>query len=222
MLDAIGEANPQFFTSLDLGKAFWQVPFSDSSKQKAAIITQNGIFEFQTMPFGLSGAPATFQSLMMKVLKAVVWKYALCYVDDVIIFSRNFKEHLKLIDKILKPIKNAGLNISPNKCKFAQQKVHYLGHILGRNGIETDERKVKKIKNLVPPKDQKGVKSLIGLTNYYKKYILRYSKICSPLFELLKKDKPFIWTGECQAALDKLKTALTTAPILAFPDMEKF
>ena len=221
MLDAIGEANPQFFTSLDLGKAFWQVPLSDSSKQKAAIITQNGIFEFQTMPFGLSGAPATFQSLMMKVLKGVAWKYALCYVDDVIIFSRNFEEHLKHIDEILNRIKNAGLKLSPNKCKFAQQKLHYLGHILSRNGIETDERKVEKIQNLVPPKDQKGVKSLLGLTNYYKKFILGYSKICSPLFELLKKDKPFIWTGECQAALDKLKTALTTAPILAFPDMEK-
>lgn len=177
MLDAIGEANPMYLSSLDLGKAFWQVPLSESSKHKAAIITQNGIYEFQTMPFGLSGAPASFQSLMMKVLKGVSWKFALCYVDDIIIFSKNFEEHLEHINEILKRIKSAGLKLSPSKCKFAQEKLHYLGHIISKSGIEADPRKVEKILNLVSPKDQKGVKSLLGLTNYYKNSYLDIVKI---------------------------------------------
>ena len=221
MLDAIGEAHPQFFTTLDLGKAFWQVPLSESSKEKAAIITQTGIYEFQTMPFGLAGAPATFQSLMMKVLKGVAWKFALCYVDDVIIYSKTFDEHLNHISEVFDRIRQARLKLSPNKCSFAKSKLRYLGHVISKSGIEADQNKVEKVRNLVPPKDQKGVKSLLGLTNYYKKFILGYSKICAPLFVLLKKDTTFVWSEKCQNALDTLKDALTTAPILAFPDMEK-
>ena len=109
------------------------------------------------MPFGLSGAPATFQSLMMKVLKRVTWKYALCYVDDVIIFSRTFDEHLSHIREILSRLRQAGLKLSPKKCKFAQKKLHYLGHILSKNGIEPDPGKIEKVLTSVPPKDEKGV-----------------------------------------------------------------
>ena len=221
MLDAIGEAHPQFFTTLDLGKAFWQVSLSESSKEKAAIITQTGIYEFQTMAFGLAGAPATFQSLMMKVLEGVAWKFALCYVDDVIIYSKTFDEHLNHISEVFDRIQQARLKLSSNKCSFAKSKLRYLGHIISKSGIEADQNKVEKVRNLVPPKDQKGVKSLLGLTNYYKKFILGYSKICAPLFELLKKDTTFVWSEKCQIALDTLKDALTTAPVLAFPDMEK-
>ena len=113
------------------------------------------------MPFGLSGAPATFQSLMMKVLKGVTWKYALCLVDDVIIFSRTFD--LSHIREILSRLRQAGLKLSPKKCKFASKKLHYLGHILSKNGIEPDPGKIEKVLTSVPPKDQKGVKSLLGL-----------------------------------------------------------
>lgn len=221
IFDAIGEANAHFFTSLDLGKAFWQVPLSDESKSRAAFITYDGIFEFQTMPFGLQGAPATFQHLMMKVLRGISWKYVLCYVDDVIIFSATFDDHLLHLEEVFKRLRNAGLKLSPNKCYFAQKKLHYLGHVISKSGIETDPKKVEKIQNLRAPKDQKGVKSLLGLTNYYKKFIAGYSKMCSPLFDLLKKGTPFVWSEECEKALMSLKQALTSSPILAFPDMNK-
>ena len=221
IFDAIGEANAQFFTSLDLGKAFWQVPLSEDSKSKAAFITYDGIFEFQTMPFGLSGAPSTFQHLMMRVLRGIAWKYVLCYVDDVIIFSSTFKEHINHLEEVFSRLREAGLKLSPTKCHFAQRNLHYLGHVLSKNGIQTDDQKVEKIQNLVAPKDQKGVKSLLGLTNYYKKFVSGYSKLCAPLFELLKKGVPFVWSQECENALSKLKQALTSAPILAFPNMNK-
>ena len=221
IFDAIGEANAHYFSSLDLGKAFWQVPLSEESKSRAAFITYDGIFEFQTMPFGLQGAPATFQHLMMKVLRGISWKYVLCYVDDVIIFSATFGDHLQHLEEVFKRLRNAGLKLSPNKCFFAQKKLHYLGHLIGKSGIETDPKKVEKIVNLRSPKDQKGIKSLLGLTNYYKKFIAGYSKICSPLFDLLKKGTPFVWSEDCEKALNTLKQAMTSAPILAFPDMNR-
>ena len=221
IFDAIGEANAQYFSSLDLGKAFWQVPLSEESKARAAFITYDGIFEFQTMPFGLSGAPATFQHLMMKVLRGISWKYVLCYVDDVIIFSSTFEDHLNNLEEVFKRLRNAGLKLSPNKCFFAQKKLHYLGHVLSKSGIETDPKKVEKILNLKAPKDPKGVKSLLGLTNYYKKFVEGYSQICSPLFNLLKKGTPFVWSKDCEDSLTTLKHALTSSPILSFPDMNK-
>ena len=114
------------------------------------------------MPFGLSGAPATFQSLMIKVLKGVAWKYALCYVNNVIIFSKNFKNHLKHITKIFRRLKQAGLKLSPSKCKFAK-KLHYLGHVLIKSGIKANPKKVKKVKNLVPQKIKKVLKIYLVL-----------------------------------------------------------
>ena len=221
IFDAIGEANAHYFSSLDLGTAFWQVPLSEESKERAAFITYDGIFEFQTMAFGLQGAPATFQNLMMKVLRGISWKYVLCYVDDVIIFSATFDDHLQHLEEVFSRLRNAGLKLSSDKCFFAQKKLHYLGHVISTAGIETDPRKVEKIVNLQALKDQKGVKSLLGLTNYYKKFIAGYSKICSPLFNLLKKGTPFIWSKECDEALTTLKHAMTSSPILAFPDMNK-
>ena len=219
IFDAIGEAKAQYFTSLDMGKAFWQVPLEEKSKKLAAFITYDGIYEFQTMAFGLSGATATFQMLMMKLLRNIAWKYVLCYVDDIIIFSSSFEDHLSHLEEVFKRLRDAGLKLSPKKCFFAKERLHYLGFILSKDGVEADPRKVEKIVNLKAPKNAKGVKSLLGLTGFYKKFIPQYSQICSPLFSLLKKNNKFVWSEDCQKSLDKLKLALTSAPVLAFPDM---
>ena len=188
---AIGELNAQFFSSLDLGKAFWQVPLDPDSREKSSFICAEGIFSFTKIPFGLSGAPATFQSLLMKVLSGISWKFALCYIDDVIIFSASFDDHLKHLNEVFERLRKAGLKLSPSKCYFAKQKLTYLGHIISKEGIQTDNKKVEKVKNLKSPKDQKGVKSLLGLTNYYKKFIKDYSNICAPFFQLLQKNTKF-------------------------------
>ena len=153
IFDAIGEANAQFFTSLDLGKVFWQVPLSDDSKSKAAFI----VFEFQTMPFGLCGVPSTFQHLMMKVLRGITWKYVLCYEDDVIIFSSTFEEHIQHLEEIFSRLQKAGLKLSPTRCHFAHKKLHYLGHVISKNGIETDQKKIETIQNLAAPKSFQSI-----------------------------------------------------------------
>ena len=167
IFDAIGEANAQYFTSLDMGKAFWQVPLEENSKKLAAFITDDGIYEFQTMPFGLSGATASFQMLMMKLLRNIAWKYVLYYVDDIIIFSSSFEDHLQHLEEVFRHLRDAGLKLSPKKCLFAKQKLHYLGFIISKDGIEADPKKVENILSLKPPKDAKGVKSLLGLKVFY-------------------------------------------------------
>ena len=103
------------------------------------------------------------------------------------IFSASFSDHLAHISEVFKRLRQAGLKLSPKKCHFAQKKLYYLGHVISKDGVEADQRKTEKINNLQPPKDAKGIKSLLGLTNYYKKFIQGYSKTCAPLFELLKK-----------------------------------
>lgn len=221
IFDAIGESNAQYFSSLDLGKAFWQVPLDPDSREKASFICAEGIFSFKKMPFGLSGAPATFQSLLMKVLRGISWKYVITYVDDVIIFSPTFERHCSDIQEVFNRLRKAGLKLSPGKCHFAKKKLNYLGHVISKEGIGPDPKKVEKIENLQAPTDQKGVKSLLGLVNWYKKFIPGYSKICAPLFQLLQKNTKFVWTEKCQNALDILKKLLCSSPILAFPDMNK-
>ena len=202
IFDAIGESNAKFFSSLDLGKAFWQVPLDPESREKSSFICAEGIFSFNKMPFGLNGSPATFQSLLMKVLSGISWKFALCYVDDVIIFSASFDDHLKHLNEVFDRLRKAGLKLSPSKCHFAKHKLTYLGHIISKEGIQADKKKIEKVQNLKSPKDQKGIKSLLGLTNYYKKFIKDYSKICAPFFQLLQKNAKFEWTEKCEESLN--------------------
>jgi hypothetical protein len=140
------------------------------------------------MPFGLQGATATFQMLMVKVLKCISWKYVLCYVDDVLIYSSTFEEHLEHLSEVFKRIRQAGLKLSPKKCFFAQKKIIYLGYVLSKDGIQTDVKKIENNQNLVAPKDRKGIKSLLRLTYYSQNIVAGFNKICAPIYELLKKD----------------------------------
>lgn len=113
----------------------YAIPLDPESREKASFICAEGIFPFRKMPFSLSGAPATFQSLLMKILSGISWKYILCYVDDVIIFLATFEEHLKHLLEVFSRLQQAGLKQSSNKSHFAQKKLHYLGHIISKDGI---------------------------------------------------------------------------------------
>ncbi len=126
---------PKYFTSADISKAYWQVPLDDDAKEKSAFITYNGIYSWNTMPFGLMNAPATFQSLMTQIFRGINWRYVLCYIDDIVIFSSTFEEHLQHIGEVFQRLRNAGLKLTPSKCYFAQKHIKYLGHILGQDGI---------------------------------------------------------------------------------------
>ena len=221
IFETLGDRKAKIFSTLDLASGFWEVPMDESTKEKAAFVCHRGVFEWNVMPFGLSGAPITFQMMMTQVLREMNWRYVLVYVDDVLVFSRSFEEHLDHLQTVFDKIREAKLTLKPEKCKFAVPKVKYLGHIISKNGVEVDPEKIEAVKSFPRPKKVKEVRSFLGLCNYYRKFVEGYSKLTSPLTKLLRKDAIFQWTDSCQKAFDSLKDALSSAPVLIFPDMNK-
>lgn len=218
VFDTIGTTQAKFFSTLDLASGFWQIPMDEETKHKSAFVTPTGVYQWKRMPFGLVNAPASFQALMTHVLRGLNWKICLVYVDDILVFSNSFKDHLKHLDEIFRRLQSAGLTLKPSKCYFALPEVKYLGHVLTKDGIKADVSKTDAVQSFPTPKNQKELRSFLGLCNYYRRFVKGYSKITSPLTVLLSKDEEFLWTDKCQTAFDRLKTALTTPPVLAYPD----
>ena len=220
MLDSL--KGMKWFSSIDLGNAYYQVELEESSKVKTAFSTKAGQYCFTRMPFGIAAAPATFQKLMTDVLKEMLWKEAMVYLDDILIFSKTEAEHIDRLEKLFTRIEAAGLRINPEKCKFFQEELRFLGHIVNRDGIKTDPEKIKSIMEFEQPKCIKKLRSFLGLCNYYRKFIKNYSKLAKILEEMCGGSKDVMhWSEAHSAAFHKLKEALTSAPILCYPDFEK-
>ena len=215
-LDAL--AGTQYFSSMDLMSGYWQIEMDPESREKTAFVTHAGLFEFNVMPFGLCNAPSCFQRLMECVLRGLNWRIALIYLDDVLVYSRTFDEHLQHLRLVFDRFREAGLKLKPRKCFFGQKHVKFLGHVISPEGVQPDPAKIEAIKKYPVPRKVKDVRAFLGLANYYRKFVKDFAKIAGPLHELTKKGLKFQWTNECQAAFDLLKTALTQAPILAYPD----
>lgn len=219
VFDAIGEAKAQYFSSVDLKSGFWQIPLDPSTQHKAAFITQNGVYEWTRLPFGLMNAPISFQTLMTSILRGMNWKSVLVYVDDILIFSESFEKHLSHISQVFERLEKFNLKLHPDKCQFAMK--FFLGHIISKDGVEVDPEKTKVMDEFPRPKTQTQVRSFIGLANYYRKFIANFSKIAAPLNALMSKDVKFCWSEDCEKAFDELKKKLVSAPILSYPDSSK-
>ena len=215
-LDSLGGAG--WFTTLDLRSGYWQILMSEDSKEKTAFITHNGLYEFNVLPFGLCNSPATFQRLMTHALRGLEWDICLVYIDDLIIFSRTFEDHLLHVEKVFKRLKEANVRLKPSKCYFVQSQVEYLGHIVSAEGLRPNPNKIKAVKDFPVPNNTTGVKAFLGLCNYYRRFVKGFAQIASPLNKLTSKHAKFEWTGQCQEAFERLKQGLISAPILAYPD----
>ena len=211
----------QIFTTLDLTKGYWQVPVKESDREKTAFSCHRGLYEFNTMPFGLKGAPATFQRLMTNVLGEFNWKILLIYLDDVIIYSRSFDEHLEHLNRVFAKIRTAGLKLQPNKCAFARTQVRYLGHIVSREGIEPDPEKVRAIREFPRPSNISDLRRFLGMASYYRRFIEEFAEIAQPLHALTEKDRPFQWCPTCEEAFQRLLRCLSSTPILGYPDFHQ-
>lgn len=220
-LDTLGTAKPQYFSTLDLQSGYWQVEMDESSKEYTAFTTHCGLYEYNRMPFGLKNAPGTFQRLMESVLRSLNWKQCLVYLDDVIVFSRTFSEHLEHLREAFDCIVGAGLKLKPSKCHFAQAEVKYLGHIVNKDGVAPCPDKCEAVKSFPTPTDVKSLRSFLGLANYYRKFVKGFSQIAAPLNHLLRKNVPFVWSDECESAFQQLRDGLCSPPILAYPDFSK-
>ncbi|VDI26645.1 Hypothetical predicted protein, partial [Mytilus galloprovincialis] len=223
VFDAIGEVKAQYFSCVDLKSGFHQVPLTEESKHKSAFITQTGIYQFKRMPFGLMNSPITFQAMMSHVLRGLNWKFVLVYVDDILIFSQTFEDHLNHLSQVFDRLRHANLKLHPSKCHFAVKEIMFLGHIISREGVKVDPAKTSAVSKFPTPQTQKQLRSFLGMANYYRRFIKDHSKIVFPLNSLLHKDQPvkLKWTPKCQTAFDTIKHALVNAPVLSYPDLDK-
>ena len=214
-------AGSTYFTTLDLASGYWQVEIEEQDKEKTAFSTPNGHFEFNVMPFGLTNAPATFQRLMECVLAGLTGSQCLIYLDDIVIFSKDFTEHIERLEKVFQALNEAGLTLRPSKCHFAQREVNYLGHIVSATGVKPDPCKTEAVSSYPVPKNAKELRQFLGLANYYRRFIANDARIAGPLHKLLTKENNFQWDLKCQHAFEDLKHHLVSPPILAFPDFEQ-
>lgn len=222
-LDALQEA--RFVTTLDLRSGYWQVEMDKQSIEKTAFVTHKGLYEFNVMPYGLMNAPATFQRLMDIVLAGLKWQSCLVYIDDIVIYSPTFNQHLIDLKNVLQALRDANLTLKLSKCCFCRKEMKYLGHVITQEGIKPDPNLTKAVSNFPQPKTIKDVQSFLGLSGYYRRFIQNYAKIAEPLFKQLRqlKDKNYHlkWTPECTIAFETLKQKLTSAPIMSTPNFNQ-
>ena len=218
MLDVLHGA--KYFSTMDLLSGYHQLAMHRDSCQKTAFATQAGLFEFNAMPFGLSNAPCTFQRLMECVLRGLNWDTCLIYLDDIIVFSNTFEEHLKRLRLVLNRLREANVKLKPKKCHFGRpRQVQFLGHVVSQHGVEADPEKIQAVAEFSRTQSLKDFRSFLGLANYYRRFIKDFARLAAPLTRLTRKDVKFQWYHSCATAFDQLKRALTNAPILAYPDL---
>jgi hypothetical protein len=219
-LDKLKQA--QFFSKLDLKNGYWNVPLEKSSRPVTAFtVPGRGLYHFKVMPFGLHSSGATFQRLLDRVIGPELEPHAYVYLDDIIVCSPTFEDHLDHLEVIFQRIRQAGLRINTAKCEFAKPEIEYLGHTVTREGIKMNEAKIRAINNLESPKNIKALRRLIGMTSWYRKFIPKYAEITAPLVKLLRKNEKFVWTQAQEDAVKTLKGILTTDPVLARADFTK-
>ncbi|XP_054875465.1 uncharacterized protein LOC129351003 [Amphiprion ocellaris] len=220
LLEKIGWA--KFITTLDLCKGYWQVPLEESSRPYTAFQTPAGLFQFTVMPFGLHGAPATFQRLMDRVLQGC-GDCSAAYLDDVVIFSNTWEEHLQHLERVLSQIQQAGLTLNPAKCQWAKEEAMYLGYRLGRGEVRPQMDKVEAIRSCPRPHTKKEVRSFLGLAGWYRRFVPQFTTIAAPLTALTAKDQrnPVAWSEDCETAFETLKTHLCSSPVLRSPDFNQ-
>ncbi|UYV66998.1 hypothetical protein LAZ67_4003622, partial [Cordylochernes scorpioides] len=212
VLDHLSSA--RYYSTMDLKTGYWQVEVDERDREKTAFVTPDGLYEFMVIPFGLCNAPATFERMMDNVLMGLKWNICLCYLDDIVVYSDTFEEHLERLSKVLSCLQQAGLTINQDKCLFGSTRIKILGHVVDKDGIQPDSEKVEAIKKFPVPKSVCDIQSYLGLCSYYRRFIKNFSKIAAPLQILLKKDQKFIWTQEQKDSFESLKKALMQKPVL--------
>lgn len=227
-LDSMKDA--KFFSTLDLAAGYNQIAVEERDKHKTAFVTPFGLFQYERLPFGLSGAPATFQRFMQRLFSDKLFEILLIYLDDLLVFSKTFEEHVEHLRYVFATIEKHGLKLKPNKCNLFRKEVSYLGHVISPDGVATDPEKISAVRDWPRPATVKQLQAFLGLAGYYRRYIDKFAQIAAPLYEAIKMEdegknsaknktaRKLKWTEECEEAFTKLKDKLTTAPILSFAD----
>lgn len=216
-------ASAKYITILDLAKGYWQIPLSPRAQRYTAFCTTFGSFRCLRMAFGLKNAPFFFSKMMAGLLREME-AFAVPYLDDVAVFSDTWEDHLKHLTVVLDKINKANLKIKPSKCKFAQNNVQYLGHVVGNGSRSPAEAKVECVKKFPTPQTKTQVRAFLGLAGYYQRYIKNFSVIAAPLSDALKGKRTrekIEWTSACETAFCTLKRKLTEKPVLHAPNFQR-
>ncbi|GJY46011.1 putative reverse transcriptase domain-containing protein [Tanacetum coccineum] len=205
------------YSKIDLRSGYHQLRVREEDIPKTAFRTRYGHYEFQVMPFGLTNAPAVFMDLMNRVCKPYLDKFVIVFIDDILIYSKNKKEHEEHLKIILELLKKEELYAKFSKCEFWIPKVQFLGHVIDSEGIHVDPAKIESIKDWTSPKSPTEIRQFLGLAGYYRRFIEGFLKIAKPMTKLTQKKVKFEW-GDKQEAAFQLKQKLCSAPILALPE----
>ena len=181
----LGEA--KVFSTLDLRSGYWQTKLSEKSKELTAFTAGPlGFYEWNRLSFGLCNSGATFQRMIEKALHGTIHLDCLAYIDDIVVFSRDDREHLEKLARVLSKLRSHGLKLKPSKCRLFQKEITYLGHRISQHGVRKDHEKTSKVTEWPVPECVKDVRRLLGFTSYFRKYIKNYAVIVSPLSSLLQ------------------------------------
>jgi hypothetical protein len=208
--------NAKIFTKFNVCWGYHNVHIRRDNEWKAAFVTNQGLFEPKVMFFGLTNSPATFQLLMNSIFaNHIAQDKVAVYLNNILIWSSTLKGHCKIVHKVLHHLQIYDLYLHPEKCKFEQAKVDYLGLVISHGKVSMNPVKIEAIVNWPISESLKDVQSFIGFANFYQRFIKDFSKICRPLHNLSKKDVLFVWGPFQQQAFDQLNTAFTTELVLA-------
>ena len=216
------------FSSLDLLSGYYQIRLTPADIPKTAFRTTTGLYQYKVLPMGLTNAPSVFMAAMNRILSDL--KFAIVYLDDILIFSKSPEEHIKHVEAVLQRLKQHTFYAKLKKCDFFKKEIKFLGHIVSAEGVSPDPQKVAVVKSWPTPQNVNEIRAFLGLANYFRKFIENYSGIAAPLTSLMKgkqvskrKGKTTylpLWDKSCDVAFQTLKDALTNAPVLALPDYD--
>ena len=229
ILDSLGGA--QIFSTLDLKAGYWQVEMAEECKAYTAFTCGPlGFYECDTMPFGATNAPATFQRLMHDSLGELNMNWCIVYLDDIIIFSDTKEEHLKRLEAVFQKLCAAGLKLKPSKCFFFKEEIEYLGHVVSGKGISTNPKKIEAVSKWPTPRTVYDVRSFLGFVGYYRRFIKNFSRITKPITEVITglenqskraAKKTYIeWKDAADTTFEHLKAMCVSTPILAYPNYQ--
>lgn len=214
-------AGAKYFSVLDLNQAYHQIPLTEDSKPVTAFCTDWNLYEFNRVPFGLSTGAAVLSRLLDRVLGELKFKGVYNYLDDVVVYSDSFEQHVRLLEQVLTRFREAGLTVKPSKVTLACNQISFLGHLVSEAGVAVDPERTQGLLKFPPPTTTKGVAKFIGMTNYFRRFVPNFAQIAAPLNDLRKKGCKFEWGETQQAAFEALKSALVNSPVLAIPDFNK-
>ena len=211
----------KIFTKMDLRDGFHLVRIKEGDEWKTAFRTRYGLYEYQVMPFGLTNAPATFQALINNTLREYLDVFVIAYMDDILVYSEDEKQHEEHVKKILACLDQAGLRIKPEKCEWHKKNVNFLGFQIGTSGVKMDPDKVKAIQEWPVPTSLKELQGFLGFANFNRQFIEGYSRRALPLTAATRKDVLFKWTPEMQRAFDDLKERIAMDPVVKLFQADK-